>query len=58
MGKDEVTLDTSVDDLDDDLLVREADDETVLGRVVLVLRLRDQPLARVVYILRSIFLYT
>lgn len=29
-AKDEVTLQTCVDDLDDDLLVREADDQAVL----------------------------
>ena len=56
-AKHEITLEAGIDDLDDDLLVREADDKSVLGRVVLVLRLRDQPLARVVYTLRSIFLY-
>ena len=33
MGEDKVTLDTSVDDLDDDLLVRETDDQAVLGGV-------------------------
>lgn len=47
-AKDEVTLETSIDDLDDDLLVREANDETVLGRVVLVLRLCDEALTGVV----------
>ena len=33
MGKDEVTLDTSVDDLGDDLLVGKADNKTVFGGV-------------------------
>ena len=35
MGKDEVTLDASVDDLDDDLLVGEADDQAVLRGVAI-----------------------
>ena len=66
VGEDKVTLDASVDDLDDDLLVGEANDQAVLGGVaasqssdldfitnmtgyvLLVLRLRDQPLAGVV----------
>ena len=34
--------------LADDVLVGEADDETVLGRIVLVLGLGNQPLARIV----------
>ena len=33
VGEDEVTLDARVDDLDDDLLVREANDQAVLGGV-------------------------
>jgi hypothetical protein len=37
-----------VDDLADDVLVGEADYEAVLGRIVLVLRLGDQPLTSVV----------
>jgi hypothetical protein len=37
-----------VDDLGDDVLVGEADDEAVLGRIVLVLGLGDQPLTSVV----------
>jgi hypothetical protein len=37
-----------MDDLGDDVLVGEADDEAVLGRIVLVLRLGDQPLTRIV----------
>jgi hypothetical protein len=37
-----------VDDLGDDVLVGEADDKAVLGRIVLVLRLGDQPLTGIV----------
>jgi hypothetical protein len=37
-----------VDDLADDVLVGEADDEAVLGRIVLVLGLGNQPLTRIV----------
>ena len=37
-----------MDDLADDVLVGEADDEAVLGRIVLVLRLGDQSLTRIV----------
>ena len=37
-----------MDDLADDVLVGEADDEAVLGRIVLVLGLGDQPLTRIV----------
>ena len=37
-----------MDDLADDVLVGETDDETVLGRIVLVLGLGDQPLAGIV----------
>ena len=33
VGEDKVTLDASVDDLDDDLLVGEANDQAVLGGV-------------------------
>ena len=32
-GEDEVSLETGVDNLDDDLLVREADNQAVLRRV-------------------------
>lgn len=46
--EDLVTANLRVDDLADDVLVGEADDKTVLGRIVLVLRLGDQPLARIV----------
>jgi hypothetical protein len=37
-----------VDDLGDDVLVGETDDEAVLGRIVLVLGLGDQPLTGIV----------
>ncbi len=47
-GKDLVTGDLRGDDLDDDVAVGEADDESVLGRVVLVLGLGDQSLAGIV----------
>ena len=47
-GKNKVTLQTRVHNLYDNLLVGEADDETVLGGVVLVLRLGDETLASVV----------
>lgn len=33
MSEDEVTLDARIDDLDDDLLVGEADNQAVLGSV-------------------------
>ena len=46
--EDLVTADLRVDDLSDDVLVGEADDQAVLGRIVLVLRLGDQPLTRIV----------
>jgi hypothetical protein len=46
--EDLVTANLGVDDLADDVLVGEADDEAVLGRVVLVLRLGDQPLTGIV----------
>lgn len=32
-GKDEITLQAGVDDLNDDILVAEADDETVFGSI-------------------------
>ena len=41
LSEDKITLKTSVDDLGDDVFVREADDEAVLGGVVLVLGLGD-----------------
>lgn len=47
-AEDEVALEARIDDLNNDLLVREADDQAVLGCVVLVLRLGDQSLARIV----------
>ncbi len=47
-AEDKVTLEARIDDLYDDLLVGEADDEAVLGCVVLVLRLCDEALAGVV----------
>lgn len=48
--KDSVTLEARIDDFNlyDDLLVCEADDEAVLGYVVLVLRLCEEALADVV----------
>jgi hypothetical protein len=46
--EDLVTTNLGVDDLADDVLVGEADDEAVLGRIVLVLGLGDQPLTSVV----------
>ena len=46
--EDLVTANLGVDDLGDDVLVGEADDEAVLGRIVLVLRLGDQPLTGIV----------
>ena len=46
--ENEVTLQTRVDDLHDDLLVGEADDKSVLGSIVLVLGLGDQSLAGIV----------
>ncbi len=48
-AEDKVTLETRIDDLYDDLLVCEADDEAVLGCVVLVLRLCDEALAGIVW---------
>ena len=47
-GQDLVTGDLGVDDLGDDVAVGETDDQTVLGRIVLVLGLGDQALASVV----------
>jgi len=47
-AEDLVTANLRVDDLADDVLVGETDDETVLGRIVLVLGLGDQPLAGIV----------
>ena len=47
-AKDKVALDAGVDDLYDDLLVCEADDETVLWCIVLVLCLGDEAFASVV----------
>ena len=52
-SENKVALQAGVDDLDDNVLVRYADYEAVLGRVVLVLRLRNEPLARVVCIEKS-----
>jgi hypothetical protein len=46
--EDLVTANLGVDDLADDVLVGEADNEAVLGRIVLVLGLGDQPLTRIV----------
>ena len=46
--EDKVALQAGVHNLDDDLLVREADDKSVLRRIVLVLRLGDQALAGIV----------
>jgi hypothetical protein len=50
VGRDEdlVARDLRGDDLADDVLVGEADDEAVLGRIVLVLGLGDEALAGVV----------
>lgn len=47
-GEDLVTRDLRVDDLSDDVAVGEADNQTVLGRVVLVLGLGDEALTGVV----------
>lgn len=46
--EDLVTTNLRGDDLSDDVAVGEADDETVLGRIVLVLRLGGQALAGIV----------
>ena len=47
-SKDKVTLDTGIDDLADNLLVREAYNKSVFGCVVLVLRLGDEAFASIV----------
>ena len=47
-AKNEIALEASVDNLNDDLLVGEADNKAVLGCVVLVLGLSDQALAGIV----------
>lgn len=47
-GEDLVTRDLRVDDLSNDVAVGEADNQTVLGRVVLVLGLGDEALTGVV----------
>jgi hypothetical protein len=47
-GQDKVTLELGVHDLADNVTVGEANHQSVLGRVVLVLGLDDQPLASVV----------
>lgn len=46
--EDLVAANLGVDNLGDDVLVGEADDEAVLGRIVLVLGLGDQPLTGIV----------
>ena len=46
--EDLVATNLGVHNLGDDVLVGEADDQAVLGRIVLVLGLGDQPLARIV----------
>ena len=48
LGDDAITLDGSVDDLASNVLVGEADNEAVLGRVVLVLVLNGQTAASLV----------
>ena len=47
-GEDLVAVDLGRDDLGDDVAVGEADDQAVLGRIVLVLGLGDQALAGIV----------
>jgi hypothetical protein len=47
-AEDLVTANLGVDDLADDVLVGETDDEAVLGRIVLVLGLGNQPLTGIV----------
>ena len=47
-GEDDITGDLGVDDLGDNVLVGEADDEAVLWRVVLVLRLGHEALSGIV----------
>lgn len=46
--EDLVTTNLGVDNLRDDVLVGEANHQAVLGCIVLVLRLGDQPLTRIV----------
>ena len=46
--EDEITLELSVDDLTDDVLVGETDNQSILGRVVLVLGLNDESLTSIV----------
>jgi hypothetical protein len=46
--EDLVAANLGVDNLGDDVLIGEAHDEAVLGRIVLVLGLGDQPLTRIV----------
>jgi len=46
--ENEITLELGVDDLTDDVLVGETDDQSVLGRVVLVLGLNDESLTSIV----------
>ena len=48
LREDDIALDLGRDDLHRDVLVAEAHDEAVLGRVVLVLGLGDEALASVV----------
>lgn len=47
-GQQDIPLDFGVNNLADDILVGDADDETVLGGVVLVLLLNDETLASIV----------
>lgn len=47
-GEDLVARDLRVDDLSDDVAVGEADDQAILGRIVLVLGLGDQALTGIV----------
>jgi hypothetical protein len=46
--EDEITLELGVDDLANNILVGETDDQSVLGRVVLVLGLNDESLTSIV----------
>ena len=48
LREDDIALDLGRDDLHRDVLVAEAHDEAVLGRIVLVLGLGDQALAGIV----------
>ena len=48
LGEDEVTLEACINDLNDDVLVGEADDEAVLGGIVLVLGLGNEAFASIV----------